>query len=146
MEALYTPLAQWWRAVCTAATATTSALEVVTTAPANLCESRYLDRWVSRAKDDLNVRLGHGGPALTSAAFTAGIADVRKLLGRWKSDAMLRYLHVPAMNAKSRFAQSMLDNGLYTFEPATVNPNEPDVLPLQAPPTVRRLANPQSRP
>ena len=33
-----------------------------------------------------------------------------QLLGRWKSDAMLRYLHVHAMNANSRFAQSMLDN------------------------------------
>ena len=52
----------------------------MTTAPANLRESRYLDRWVSRAKDDLNLRLGHGGPALTSAAFTAGIADVRNVI------------------------------------------------------------------
>ena len=60
LEQRLTPLAQWWRAVCTAATPTTSALEVNTTAPANLRERRYLDRWTAKAINDLNVRLGHG--------------------------------------------------------------------------------------
>ena len=80
VEQLYAPLAQWWRAVCTAATATTSALEVTPTAPANLRERRFMDRWASKAIEDLNVRLGHGGPALSSAAFAAGIADVRNVI------------------------------------------------------------------
>ena len=44
------------------------------------------------------------------------------------------------MNAKSRFAQSMLDSGSYTFDPATVVQSDPDVLPLQAPTSVRHLA------
>ena len=47
-----------------------------TTAPANLREHRYLDHWTAKAINDLNVWLGHGGPALTSAAFAAGIANV----------------------------------------------------------------------
>ena len=55
-ERRYTPLVQWWRAVCTAATATTSALEVNTTVPAKLHEHRYLDRWTAKAINDLNVR------------------------------------------------------------------------------------------
>ena len=76
IERCFTPLAQWWRAVCTAGSPTTSALEVATTAPANLRERRYLDRWTAKAINDLNVWLGHGGPALTSAAFAAGIANV----------------------------------------------------------------------
>ena len=42
LERRFTPLAQWWRAVCTAALPTESALEVATTAPANLRERRYL--------------------------------------------------------------------------------------------------------
>ena len=54
-ERRFGPLAQWWRAVCTAASPTTSALQVDTTAPANLRERRYLDRWTAKAINDLNV-------------------------------------------------------------------------------------------
>ena len=81
LEALFEPLCDWWRAVCTmGAAADTSALQIDVTPPANVRESRYLDRWKSRFTNDLNVRLGHGGPALTSAAFAAGIADVRNVI------------------------------------------------------------------
>ena len=66
--------------MCTAATATTSALQVDVTTPTNLRERRYLDRWTAKAVSDLKVRLGHGGPALTGAAFAAGIADVRTVI------------------------------------------------------------------
>ena len=57
-----------------------SALQVDTTATGNMRERRYLDRWTAKAINDLNVRLGHGGPALSSAAFAAGIADVRNVI------------------------------------------------------------------
>ena len=44
--------------------------------------------------------------------------DWIKLLGRWKSDAMIRYLHVQAAPAMQNFASKMLDGGNYSFRPS----------------------------
>jgi hypothetical protein len=41
------------------------------------------------------------------------------LLGRWKSDAMLRYLRIQAMTP--RFSQQMLDNGTYILKLSMIN-------------------------
>jgi hypothetical protein len=40
-----------------------------------------------------------------------------RFMGRWHSDAMMRYLHVQAQPIVGRFAEVMYTNGAYTFQP-----------------------------
>jgi hypothetical protein len=47
--------------------------------------------------------------------------DVIQLIGRWKSDSSLRYLHVQAHNLMNGFADVMLQGGNYNLIPATTN-------------------------
>ena len=55
-------------------------------------------------------------PGGATALLCANIsADAIQLLGRWKSDAMFRYLRIQA--ATTHYSQLMLDNGSYTFAP-----------------------------
>ena len=42
-----------------------------------------------------------------------------QLIGRWKSDAMLRYLRTMATALTAPLAQKMLDHGSYTFVPSS---------------------------
>jgi hypothetical protein len=42
-----------------------------------------------------------------------------RLLGRWRLDEILCYLHVQAQPVMSKFAQKMLNGGRYTFFPST---------------------------
>jgi hypothetical protein len=60
--------------------------------------------------------------------------DAIMLLGRWKSDAMLRYLRIQAMTPG--FSQRMLANGSYTFHPQAFRLQEP---PIEAPPAIHEL-------
>ena len=43
--------------------------------------------------------------------------DVIRLLGRWRSDKMLRYLHLQAEPVMRNFAQVMVYGGVYTLHP-----------------------------
>jgi hypothetical protein len=43
--------------------------------------------------------------------------DVIRLLGRWRSDQMLRYLHVQAEPVMRHFARRMMQDGDFTFLP-----------------------------
>lgn len=43
--------------------------------------------------------------------------DVIRLMGRWRSDEMLRYLHVQAYPLMKHYAQKMLSAGMYTLIP-----------------------------
>eukprot|EP00978_Attheya_sp_CCMP212_P048708 scaffold563816_cov169-Attheya_sp.AAC.1 len=43
--------------------------------------------------------------------------DWIQLMGRWKSDAMLDYLHVQAAPIMQDFAARMLNGGHYSFRP-----------------------------
>jgi hypothetical protein len=52
-------------------------------------------------------------------------SDTIRLLGRWRSDEMLRYLHVQAQPVMSQFAQKMLAGGRYSFFPSTAVPTAP---------------------
>jgi hypothetical protein len=45
-------------------------------------------------------------------------SDTIRLLGRWRSDEMLRYLHVQAQPLMQKFAAQMLQGGHYSFVPA----------------------------
>jgi integrase len=57
-------------------------------------------------------------PGGATALLCAGIdSDVIKLLGRWKSDAMFRYLRIQVHIHQSNIAQRMLNHGSYTFAP-----------------------------
>ena len=59
------------------------------------------------------------------------------LMGRWRSDAMFRYLRIQAATHRRGFAQRMLDNGSYTFAPAAYQ--QGDALPLETPPVLRAV-------
>ena len=79
----------------------------------------------------LSVRSLHPGGA--TALLCAGIhSDVIMLLGRWKSDAMFRYLRIQAHTLTTNLSQQMLDHGSYTFAPGAYTAhNQP--LPREAP-------------
>ena len=57
------------------------------------------------------------------------------LMGRWRSDAMFRYLRIQAATQRLRVAQRMLDNGKYTFAPAAYQ--QGSALPQETPPPLR---------
>ena len=44
--------------------------------------------------------------------------DIVQLVGRWRSDAMVRYLHVQAAPIMGRFARAMIRGGDYSLAPA----------------------------
>ena len=54
-----------------------------------------------------------------------------QLIGRWKSDAMLRYLHVSALPVMNRYASHMYSGGNYSFLPYAIHP--PPVFPTLPP-------------
>ena len=73
-------------------------------------------------------------PGGATALLCAGIdPDVIQLLGRWKSDAMLRYLRVAAHANTHNFAQRMLDAGAYTFAPSAYTTAIAQPVPHEAP-------------
>ena len=49
-------------------------------------------------------------------------ADLIKILGRWHSDAMMRYLHQQAQPIMRKFAKAMFNNGTYSFLPEETVP------------------------
>ncbi|KAL7547774.1 hypothetical protein ACHAWF_012154, partial [Thalassiosira exigua] len=48
--------------------------------------------------------------------------DVIRLVGRWRSDEMLRYLHVQAAPLMSDYARRMLHAGDYSLIPSQIVP------------------------
>ena len=71
-------------------------------------------------------------PGGATALLCAGVdSDTIKLLGRWKSDAMFRYLRVQADAQGKHHSQLMLDNGSFTFSPGACAAAG---LPREAPP------------
>ena len=77
-------------------------------------------------------------PGGATALMCASIdSDYVALLGRWKSDAMFRYLRTQAASYHQHYSQRMLDHGAYTFAPGTCH--TPDALPQQAPPQIAAL-------
>jgi hypothetical protein len=49
--------------------------------------------------------------------------DLIQLLGRWRSDVMLRYLHVQAQPVMRNFASLMLQGGQFALIPGQDVPN-----------------------
>jgi hypothetical protein len=51
--------------------------------------------------------------------------DIIRLIGRWRSDASLRYLHVQAQDIMQGFSSRMLQGGTYSLIPAPTTPTSP---------------------
>ena len=76
-------------------------------------------------------------PGGATALLCAGVdGNAVQLLGRWKSDAMLRCLRIQAATVANNFAQLMLDHGTCTFAPQVFTNAG---LPNEAPPDVAAL-------
>ena len=74
-------------------------------------------------------------PGAATALLCAQVdKDAIMLLGRWKSDAMLRYLRIQAMTPG--FSQLMLTHGAYTFHPQAFREAS---LPNEAPPALHAI-------
>jgi len=73
------------------------------------------------------------------ALFNAGVDSTRiRLLGRWNSWAMLRYLHVQSNTQMASFAHRMLSGGSFTSlacntPPEPENPENPEAPPVIVP-------------
>lgn len=77
--------------------------------------------------------LRSGGATALLCAYD-GNTDIIQIIGRWKSDSMLRYLRTQAIPLLSNHAAAMLHHGSYTFAPT--NP-DPDLLPRETPTRIR---------
>ena len=76
-------------------------------------------------------------PGGATALLCAGVdKDAIQLLGRWKSDAMLRYLRIQANSYTHHYSQKMFDAGDYTFSPQS-DPSRD--APVEAPVDVHQL-------
>ena len=90
-----------------------------------------------RASTPLRISARSLRPGGATALLCAGVdPDSIALLGRWKSDAMLRYLGIQATSHTRNLAQLMVQHGAFTFIPASF---EAAGLPEQAPPAVAAL-------
>jgi hypothetical protein len=66
--------------------------------------------------NDISARSLRPGGAM--ALLCAQVdTDVIRLIGRWRSDEMLRYLHVQAMPLMANFARAMATHGAFTLLP-----------------------------
>ena len=71
--------------------------------------------------DDVSSRSLRAGGA--TAMLCAGIdPNVTQLVGRWKSDTMLRYLHVSTLAIANNYAKQMFDKGHHNFFPTLLTP------------------------
>ena len=76
---------------------------------------------------DISARsLRAGGATALLCANVSG--DFIKLLGRWRSDEMLRYLHLQAYQRMKDIAPAMVQSGAFEFLQGP-NPNAPDTTP-----------------
>jgi len=81
-------------------------------------------------------------PGGATALLCANIdSDVIMLLGRWKSNAMFRYLRVQALAHSVNLAQKMLDHGKYTFAPSVYTKLADMPLPRETPVAFAEVLN-----
>ena len=71
---------------------------------------------------DISARSLRAGGAM--ALLCAGVDSAKiRLLGRWESDSVFRYLHQDATPIMTRLASRMFRHGTYTFLPSTSDPD-----------------------
>jgi hypothetical protein len=69
------------------------------------------------------------------ALLLAGVdKNVIQLVGRWRSDALFRYLHAQALPLVDPLAAKMLQNGSFTLMPGGIAPEEAEHLLTNIPP------------
>ena len=74
---------------------------------------------------DISARSLRAGGAM--ALLCGNIdSDLIKILGRWHSNAMIRYLHQQAKPIMRRYTHAMYNNGTYTFLPSETVPQADD--------------------
>lgn len=105
--------------------------------------SKWITAGLRHSAYDLHDTLGIDPALLSARSLRPGGAtallcahvdkDSIQLLGRWKSDAMLRYLRIQAHVHANNFAQQMLDHGSYSFAPGTFTTAADMPLPQEAP-------------
>ena len=80
--------------------------------------TRQIGKSIGLAPEDVSARAMRAGGAM---ALLLGNVDTDKIkmLGRWKSDAMMVYLHTSARPLMQRFADVMVEHGEYSQVPAT---------------------------
>ena len=71
---------------------------------------------------DINARSLRAGGAMALLCGKVD-ADTIRLVGRWKSDAMFRYLHAQALPLIRDLAATMLTHGNFTLLPGTDVPS-----------------------
>ena len=71
---------------------------------------------------DIEARSLRSGGAMALLCGNVDTTDKISLLGRWKSDAMLRYLHVKALPLSYRFSERMIAHGNFTLYPGVAVP------------------------
>jgi hypothetical protein len=72
--------------------------------------------------DDISARSLRAAGAM--ALLCAHVdSDTIRLVGRWRSDEMLRYLHVQAQPVMHNFASKMLSGGSFTLLPSQLVPS-----------------------
>jgi hypothetical protein len=92
-----------------------------------LLKSIAITRLLRRAATHLGPQLGFTSTDVSAKSLRASgamallnervDANMIKLIGRWKSDAMLRYLHVQAHQLMSGYSSLMLQGGTYSLLP-----------------------------
>jgi integrase len=71
---------------------------------------------VGKSADDISIRSLRSSGAM--ALLCADVdTDKIRLLGRWRSDEMLRYLHVQALPIVAPLASLMVRHGFFSFIP-----------------------------
>jgi hypothetical protein len=66
--------------------------------------------------NEISARSLRAGGAMAMMCIKIDLNTIR-MMGRWHSDAMMRYLHVQAQPIIERYAAKMFNNGTYTFQP-----------------------------
>jgi hypothetical protein len=66
--------------------------------------------------NEISARSLRAGGAMAMMCSKIDLNNIH-MMGRWHSDAMIRYLHVQAQPIIERYAAKMFNNGTYTFQP-----------------------------
>jgi hypothetical protein len=65
---------------------------------------------------DISARSLRAEGAMAMLVRSIDLNNIR-MLGRWHSDAMMRYLHIQAQPIIGNYSSLMFNNGAYTFQP-----------------------------
>jgi hypothetical protein len=70
---------------------------------------------------EISARLLRGGGAMVMLCGNIDLNNIQTM-GRWHSDAMMRYLHIQAQPIIGNYAAIMMNVGNYAFQPKETAP------------------------